>query len=169
MITPSSLSLPVSGKQPFVATVINSNQRAVTWRVLEGVAGGTITPGGVYTAPPTAGTFHLVATSQSDPSLNATAAVVVHLVLSISPTTATVTLASSQQFTSTVIGAANNSVVWSLVEGASGGTISVVGLYTAPKGATGSFRVRAVSVADPTQVAYSTVLVQAGGATGTIQ
>jgi PKD repeat protein len=47
----------------------------VDWSVEEGDAGGTITPEGLYTAPSSPGTFHVVATSKSDPSKRATAAV----------------------------------------------------------------------------------------------
>jgi hypothetical protein len=39
---------------------------AVTWTVREGAAGGSITSAGVYTAPQSTGTFHVVATSAAD-------------------------------------------------------------------------------------------------------
>jgi hypothetical protein len=36
--------------------------------VLEGSVGGSITQSGAFTAPQTPGTYHLIATSQEDPS-----------------------------------------------------------------------------------------------------
>jgi hypothetical protein len=38
----------------------------VTWSVREGTGGGSITTAGLYTAPGTPGTFHVVATSVAD-------------------------------------------------------------------------------------------------------
>lgn len=50
----------------------------VTWSIEEGTpAGGSITQGGTYTAPLTAGTFHVVAQSQGDASKTARATVTV--------------------------------------------------------------------------------------------
>lgn len=50
---------------------------AVTWSVREGSAGGTVTPAGLYSAPATPGTYHVVATSVADPSKSAAAVVTV--------------------------------------------------------------------------------------------
>jgi hypothetical protein len=47
----------------------------VTWTVQEGAAGGTITNTGLYVAPTTPGTFHVIATSAAD-STNSASAVV---------------------------------------------------------------------------------------------
>jgi cytochrome c biogenesis protein CcmG/thiol:disulfide interchange protein DsbE len=47
----------------------------VTWRVQEGATGGSIDADGVYTAPATPGTYHVVAALKSDPSQTATATV----------------------------------------------------------------------------------------------
>lgn len=44
---------------------------------MQEAGGGTITPTGLYTAPATAGTFHVVATSVADPTKSATATVTV--------------------------------------------------------------------------------------------
>lgn len=52
----------------FAATVTGTPNTAVTWSVEEGAAGGSIDQAGVYTAPATPGDFHVVATSQEDPS-----------------------------------------------------------------------------------------------------
>ncbi len=50
---------------------------SVTWSVTQGSVGGTISPTGTYTAPSTAGTYDVVATSSADPALSAVAAVTV--------------------------------------------------------------------------------------------
>jgi len=65
------------GTTTFTATVANAQDTSVTWTVQEGTSGGTITADGVYTAPTTAGTYHIVATSNADPSKSATATVTV--------------------------------------------------------------------------------------------
>jgi Galactose oxidase, central domain len=52
-------------------------QYDVMWSLEEGAAAGTLTDEGLYTAPSTPGTFHLIATSSHDPSLSATAPVTV--------------------------------------------------------------------------------------------
>jgi hypothetical protein len=48
-------------------------QYDVTWSLREGAAAGTITADGLYTAPSTPGTFHLIASSSHNANLSATA------------------------------------------------------------------------------------------------
>ena len=67
-IAPATATVTVGGSQTFAATVSESANTAVTFSVQEGASGGTITAGGVYTAPTTAGTFHVIATSATDPT-----------------------------------------------------------------------------------------------------
>ena len=50
----------------------------MTWRVQEGLAGGTVTTAGLYTAPALTGLYHVVATSTLDSTASATAPVQVH-------------------------------------------------------------------------------------------
>ena len=78
-IEPSTATLIVGENKTFTATVVGSVNTAVVWSVQEGAFGGTITSGGVYTAPSTPGTYHIVATSQADPNKRATATVAVLL------------------------------------------------------------------------------------------
>jgi hypothetical protein len=61
-LTPASASLTVGGTQSFTATVTGSTTQTVTWSVQE-AGGGSITSAGLYTAPATAGTYHVLATS----------------------------------------------------------------------------------------------------------
>jgi uncharacterized cupin superfamily protein len=72
----------------FSAVVTGTASQAVAWAVREGDAGGTITSGGSYTAPATAGTYHVTATSTADPtkSIEGTITVGPEKVLSVSVT-----------------------------------------------------------------------------------
>jgi len=74
--------------------------------------------------------------------------------ISISPSTAALTIGATQQFTATVSGTSNTAVRWSTTDG----TITTAGLYTAPKTA-GTYTVTATSVADSTKSASATVTV----------
>jgi hypothetical protein len=169
-IYPENVTLNTGGTQTFTATVMEggTTTTAVTWSVQEGSAGGTITSGGVYTAPKTAGTYHVVATSQADATKFATATVTVKeelISVSISPENVVLNDGESQTFTATVTGTTNTSVTWSVQEGDSGGTITSGGVYTAPstlvEGCVGGdyYHVVATSQADPTKSATATVYV----------
>ena len=52
----------------------NSTNTAVTWSVVE-PTGGSITTGGLYTAPNLGGTFHVLATANANSSVTAEATV----------------------------------------------------------------------------------------------
>jgi hypothetical protein len=78
-VAPASLKLALQGVQQFTATVQGTTNTSVTWSV-DGVAGGnsmvgTITSGGLYTAPGTAGTYTVTATSVALPSYSVNATV----------------------------------------------------------------------------------------------
>lgn len=71
-ILPSTVSLAAGASQAFTANA------PVMWAVQEGAAGGSIgSSTGVYTAPATAGTYHVLAASIADPSVIAGATVTV--------------------------------------------------------------------------------------------
>ncbi len=76
-INPATVTLPAGGVQAFTATVEGTSNHGVTWSGQEGVAGGTITSGGVYTAPLAAGTYHVSVVSQADTGKSAVATVIV--------------------------------------------------------------------------------------------
>jgi beta-glucanase (GH16 family) len=82
------------------------------------------------------------------------------IAVTISPTSASLSSGSTQQFTATVTGTTNTAVTWS----ASGGSISSSGLYTAPSTA-GTYTVTATSTADTTKSASATVAVTSATAT----
>jgi len=182
VLTPSgAVSLVTSGTKGFTATVSGSSNTSVTWAV-DGINGGNATVGTIptsgasatYTAPAAAGSHTITATSGADPTKSASATVnvtlpVVTIVLNPSGTVS-VTLSGTRSFTATVSGTSSGAVTWK-VDGISGGnatvgTIPVSGTsgtaatYSAPATA-GTHTVTAVSVADSSKTASSTVDVQA--------
>jgi len=161
-ISPNTAAIYVFAAQQFTATVAGSANGAVSWTVVEGNAGGIITALGRYTAPATAGTYHVKATSVADPTKSDTATVTVQpvppVVVTISPTTATVAVSTTKQFTASVLGTTNTAITWSVVGGNVNGTITAAGLYTAPATG-GAYQVKATSVADPTSWDIATVTV----------
>ncbi len=76
-ISPTSTVVNTNQTCQFTATVTGATDTTVTWRVQPGGAGGTINSSGLYTAPATIGTDTVVATSNADPSVFATAIVTV--------------------------------------------------------------------------------------------
>ncbi|MGA8223913.1 MAG: kelch repeat-containing protein [Candidatus Acidiferrales bacterium] len=76
-ISPTMDTLGPKGLRTFGATVTGTINTAVTWTIMEGAAGGTVDANGDYVAPTAQGTFHVVATSVSDPTKNATATLTV--------------------------------------------------------------------------------------------
>ena len=165
-VSPASASVQVGQQQAFTATVTGTSNPAVTWSVVE-AGGGSVDGTGLYTAPATAGSFHVRATSVADPGKSAQATVTVTSApvvgVSVAPVTANLQTSQTRTFTATVTGTSNTSVTWSVVE-PSGGTVNTAGLYTAP-GTAGTYHVRATSVADPTKSAQATVTVTAVPAT----
>lgn len=80
-ITPKTVELSPSAKMRFLASVSLTDNKLVTWRVLEVTDGGSIAPGvdgsGEYTAPARPGTYHVAAISQANPAATATAVITV--------------------------------------------------------------------------------------------
>ena len=75
-VTPQEVVLLSGETQQFLATVVGLSSQAVSWDVVEGDSGGTITSTGLYTASAAAGHFyHVRATSQADNSKSGTAIV----------------------------------------------------------------------------------------------
>ncbi len=104
-IAPSPAAVDSCRSITFSATVTGTSNTAVTWSVQEGVAGGSITSTGVYTAPENAGTYHVVATSAADAARTAAAAVAVTdriLSVAVAPQTVQVAPGGTAQFTATV-------------------------------------------------------------------
>ena len=66
-INPVEATLSVGQKQTFKAVVKSTQRVGIQWVVQE-PDGGQITEHGIYTAPPHVGRYHVVATSERDPS-----------------------------------------------------------------------------------------------------
>lgn len=144
-ISPVMATVITGGQQQFTASVSGSQNQNVTWSVAgagcSGPTCGTISNAGLYTAPasvPSQPTVRVTATAQADPSKSASAVVTVVLpiVVAVTPSSALVTLGTTQQFQATVTGTKNTAVTWS-VQGtgcvlSACGTIDVNGLYQAP-------------------------------------
>jgi parallel beta-helix repeat protein len=172
-LSPASAALQVGATQQFTAMVSGTTSTGVTWAV-NGVTGGnsttgTISPAGLYTAPaavPSGGSVTVTATSTASSAASAKATVTVSpapsvISVSISPTSATVAAGATRQFSASVTGTTNTTIVWQVngVQGGSPstGTISASGLYTAPGCPSGSVTVTARSYYDTSKFANAAV------------
>lgn len=152
-VSPSTVTLAQGTKQTFVATVTGAASTGVTWTA----SGGTITSGGVYTAPSTAGVYTVTAKSTTNTARTATATVTVPMKISVSPATASLNQGATQTFTATVTGSTNKTVNWSVSPG--GGSITSAGVYSAT-GAPGTYTVTATTVATPAASATASVTIK---------
>ncbi|PYV79252.1 MAG: hypothetical protein DMG93_21100 [Acidobacteria bacterium] len=144
-VTPSSTSLQLGATKQFAASVSGTSNTAVAWLVNGATGGsaalGTISIGGLYTAPSNMPSAAIAVTAQSVAQPTATASASVQLTspsvaVFISPGSASVMEGKTQQFSAQVSGSANTSVDW-IVSGIPGGnssvgTVTSSGLYTAP-------------------------------------
>ncbi|MGB0110255.1 MAG: Ig-like domain-containing protein, partial [Terriglobales bacterium] len=103
-ISPVSAALLTGATQQFTANITGSSNTAVTWSA----TGGTVSSNGLYTAPATAGTYSVTATSQADTTKSASATVTVTtppvVAVSVSPVSAALLTGATQQFAATVTG-----------------------------------------------------------------
>lgn len=169
-VSPTATSIPPAGHQQFAVAVTGTGVTAVTWSIEEGAPGGTVSASGLYTAPGTAGTYHVVVRSAADTSKAATAVVTVTasaqpVAVQVNPASTTVQAGGHVQFTASVSNASDTSVTWAVTEGPAGGSVDAAGLYVAPATA-GTFHVTATSVADPTRSSTATVVVTAAPSGG---
>ncbi|MGC4047754.1 MAG: hypothetical protein QM758_28505 [Armatimonas sp.] len=84
--------------------------------------------------------------------------------MDISPREVTLAPGSSATFNANVssLSAEPTGVVWSVVEGAAGGTIDMAGHYSAPV-MVGTYHVRATSIYDPERYVEASIIVATGG------
>jgi hypothetical protein len=141
-VSPGTATIQTGGQQQFTASVLGTSNTSVAWKA----TGGTVTTTGRYTAPSTAGTYTVIATSAADSTKSASATITVpqptQVSISVSPYTANIQTGGQQQFTASVLGTSNTGVGWR----ATGGTVTTTGLYTAPSTA-GTYTVTATSAA----------------------
>lgn len=177
-ISPSVVTLGLTGEQQFIATTSGTTNSSVTWEV-NGISGGNSTTGtisstGLYKPPaavPNPPTVTVTVVSQANTADIANAAVTLtsDVLVSVSPTSANLQLGKTQQFTASVTGSTNSAVTWQAggITGgnSSVGTISSTGLYTAPSTYSGTLpatvSVTAVSQVDTTKAASAGVTLHA--------
>jgi hypothetical protein len=159
-ISPKTARVTTGGSLTFTATVTGLSSSTVTWSVQEPSGCGSVSAAGVYTAPSTAGTCHVVATSTADSTRSDVATVTVNVPISVTvtPGTAAVDACRTVTFTASVAGTSDQVVAWSVTEGASGGSVSTGGVYTASSTA-GTYHVVATAHASPAATASATVTV----------
>jgi uncharacterized protein YjdB len=103
-VTPSPAAVDACQTVQFAATLQNATSSAVTWSVQE-AAGGTVDTNGLYHAPSTPGTYHVVATSVEDPAQTSATPVTVSehvLSVTVSPSSVTLSPGQTQQFAATI-------------------------------------------------------------------
>lgn len=195
-LAPATATLSLSNRQTFTAQVQNASNTGVAWSVA-GVAGGNTTVGQIcvvgsnpcqsvtsanagsvdYVAPPAVPSPNpvtLSAVSQANPTASASSSVTLipHVVVSVSPPSATLAPNSNQNFSAAVAGTSNQQVTWTVAgtacsaPGLPCGTIDATGLYHAPATAPtpNSFSVVATSAADNTQTGVAAVTITANPA-----
>jgi hypothetical protein len=136
-----------------------SGATTVTWSVTES-GGGSVTATGVYTAPATPGTYHVVATSDEDKTKTASAEVTVvapDVRVIVGPSLTTLAPGGRVCFRSLITDTTDQRVAWSAV---GGGTMASDGCYTAPTTA-GSYEIEAAATADSTKKGRAKVNVVA--------
>ncbi len=167
VITPGTVQVGTFRKHQFAASVSGTDDRAVSWSIQEGSAGGSMDDNGVYTAPAAPGTYHVIAATRATPVQKASATVKVvdappEVTVSIEPAHQQVRAGASVTFSAQVLGLTHpeldTSVSWSVKEDG-GGTISAEGVYTAPD-TPGEFHVIATSNANPLRAATARVDVR---------
>ncbi len=165
-LSQSSISLGLGAQEQFTAVVNGTTNVGVNWSV-DSISGGntsvgTITSGGLYTAPYQDGTHTVTATSVADQTKKASAVVTVTGALTVSPAAASVQAGHTQQFSAVINGQATTAVTWS-VDGVSGGnstvgSISSSGLYTAPA-QVGTHTITATSTANSSTTAKAAISI----------
>jgi len=150
-LLPNSASLLTGGTKQFTAQDLWSNGATTSASNVSYLAtAGTITSGGLYTAPQTAGTYQVIGVSGTSAFRDTTVVVVstpaTLASIQVSPTSVTVGAGGTVPFVATGTlsngSATNVSVTWS-VNG--GGTINAAGTFTAGS-ITGQYRVIATVV-----------------------
>jgi hypothetical protein len=163
-VSPRTPSVVAGSTVTFSAVVTGSADTSVTWAVQEATGCGAVTAAGVYTAPASARTCHVVATSRADGTRTDSATVTVTATpvvsVAVSPRTPSVVAGSTVTFSAVVTGSADSSVTWAVQEATGCGAVTAAGVYTAPAAAT-TCHVVATSRADGTRTDTATVTVTA--------
>jgi hypothetical protein len=163
LVNPVSVTLESSGSQHFTASQWSNCSFSAIWSQSP-IGLGTLTPGGLYTAPAelsTQETVTITATSETDTTMSASATVTLipPVAVSVTPNSATLYNGSQpQQFTANVTNAIDTAVAWT-ISPIGAGTINPSGLYMAPAGIAGqeTVTITATSQFDTTKSASATI------------
>lgn len=104
-ISPASLTADACRTAKLSAAVTGAADGSVAWSIQEGAAGGTVDASGNYTAPSSAGTYHVVARSNAWSAAFATATVTVRdriLSVSVAPAATSVAAGAEARLTANV-------------------------------------------------------------------
>ncbi|HEX5234676.1 MAG TPA: choice-of-anchor D domain-containing protein [Silvibacterium sp.] len=153
VVAPQGACIQPSGTEQYTADVTNTPNTAVNWLVngTQGgsAASGTISTGGLYTAPGATGAYTIRAVSQANTNAggNATINVTTSPSFGVYPSTASVPINGQQTFQGQLCGVPDtNTLTWAVDNIAGGnasvGTISANGVYTAP-GTAGKHTIKA--------------------------
>jgi hypothetical protein len=175
-ISPTTTHVATGTQQQFTATVLGTSNTAVTWSLsgvgCSGSSCGSITSDGLYTAPavvPTPAQVTITATSDANSTKSGLAVVTIisPLVIRVTPANTDVAVDGTQQFRASVAGIQNAGVSWRTsgpgCSGATCGTITSGGLYTAPASlpTPATVTITAAAQTDPSQTASATVILVA--------
>jgi hypothetical protein len=166
-VVPAAATVAQGSTQLFEARIGSTVIPSASWSIAEGAAGGSLAAG-LYTAPLTAGTYHVIATVPGhDP---ATAPVTVPAAsVSVVPSQPTALPGERLRFRATVTGAPSQDVRWSLADPGAG-VVDGDGFYTAPS-RPGAYILEATSAsgAGPAGEARITVVESLPGGTDLIE
>jgi len=159
-ISPKTTTVTAGGTLAFTATTAGLSSSAVTWSLQETSGCGVVSAAGVYTAPTSARTCHVVATSAVDPTKTAAATITVTapVAVTVSPASRTMDACGTLGLSATVTGTSDTAVSWRVTE-SGGGTVTSAGVYTAPSSA-GTYHVVATAHASSAATATATITVQ---------
>lgn len=163
VVSPATAIVELGSTQQFTSVVSGLANTQVTWSLQQGTSCGSISTAGLYTPPSSPMSCTVVATTVSGHTGTATVSVINPITVTISPATVTMKMNQTQQFTAVVSGNSNQAVNWSVRQGATGGTITAGGLYTAPTVAASTvFQIVATPQANPNRWVEATVTVLPG-------
>lgn len=141
-VIPNPACVVKNGTIQFTTVVENATNTDVTWTLVSG--GGSITEGGLYTAPGAAGTAIARVVPDADVlkyvdvtiNIKDTAAECCDPLVDVYPRSATVMPGSSLDFIPYLDGVESSptGVTWTVATGGAGGTITSGGVYSAPTG-----------------------------------
>jgi len=162
-VTPASVTIGPNGSVSLTASVIDANDKRVSWSRSSNV--GTITAGGVFRAPASVTSTTIVyvtAVSMHDSTKTSRSTITIrpsNATINVTPQLLNLSPGGSQQFVATLVGFTNKAVTWSMSPAF--GTLSAAGLYKAPAtvAAQTTVTIKATSVEDPSRSATATVTI----------